>query len=56
MKEKMVKDAHGFEYRAYVGRTKQGIECTIDADLADLFDDPEAMLKAEVLACEKEMN
>ncbi len=48
---KIVKDANGIEYEAYVGYTANGTEVCIDKNLADL-DNPKEMLQAEIKAWE----
>jgi hypothetical protein len=48
--EKVISDANGNPYRAYVGYTKTGIEVPIDADLADIYGNPEEMLAMEIKA------
>ena len=46
-------DAYGNEYLAYEGYTKKGTVVHIDKQLADMCDDPEALLEAEIRAYEE---
>ena len=48
MKTKIVRDANGEPYTAYIGFTRGGVEVHLDKELADQSGDPGKMMAMEI--------